>query len=139
MPYSTLPILTLPSQQQIKELVDCFYSRVRHDELLGPVFARAIGNNWEEHLAKMSDFWSTVLLASRRYKGHPMQVHIALPRLNRDHFDRWLTLWRSTSCELLGEADAQLFISKAEFIGERLLAAIELRHDSFAGEVASQK
>lgn len=137
MQYSTPPTVSLPSEEQIKELVDCFYSRVRQDELLSPVFARAISDQWEEHLTKMSDFWSTVVLASRRYKGNPMQVHIELPRLNQHHFDRWLALWRVTTSELLDQAHAEIFIKKAEFMAERLLSAIDLYHDFPAAEVVS--
>lgn len=137
MQYSGPPIVSLPSEEQIKELVDCFYSRVRHDEMLGPVFSRAIGDHWQEHLAKMSDFWSTVVLASRHYKGNPMQVHIDLPRLNQRHFDRWLSLWRITTSELLGETHAQIFVSKAEFMAERLLLAIDVYHDSLSTPAAT--
>jgi hemoglobin len=130
MSYPGLSTPNLPSEEQIKELVDCFYSRVREDELLGPVFADAIGENWGDHLAKMCAFWSTVVLASRRYKGNPMQVHIELPRLNENHFERWLSLWRFTTSELLGETHARIFVWKAEFIAERLLSAIDLYHYS---------
>ena len=137
MQHSNFLILGLPSEQQIRELVDCFYSRVRQDEILGPVFARAIGDDWEEHLTKMCDFWSTVVLASRRYKGNPMQVHIDLPRLRKDHFERWLTLWRATTAELLGEAYAPVFVKKAEFMAERLLSAIDIYHDSLSAPAAA--
>ena len=138
MHYSGLPILSLPSEQQIKELVDSFYSRVRNDELLGPIFATAIGEHWEEHLAKMADFWSSVVLASRRYKGNPMLAHIALPRLGRDHFERWLLHWRATASELFGEMQASVFVSKAEFMAERLLLAIESHHEARSAAVPLQ-
>ena len=128
MHYSSSPVL--PSEQQIKDLVERFYSRVRHDELLGPVFARAIGDHWDEHLIKMSDFWSSLVLASRRYKGNPMEVHTLLPRLGRDHFERWLAHWRATTSELLGEAHAHMFVKKAEFMAERLLAAVDFHYDA---------
>ena len=131
------PTLTLPSEEQIKDLVDRFYSRVRQDELLGPVFARAVGDHWAEHLAKMSDFWSTVVLASRRYKGNPMQVHIDLPRLSEGHFDRWLSLWIITTSELLEETHAQIFVTKAQFMAERLLSVIDLYHGSLSGPAAT--
>jgi len=130
MQYSDLEILNLPREQQIKELVDCFYSRVRRDELLGPVFTDAIGDNWEEHLATMSDFWSAVVLASRRYKGNPMLSHIALPRLRRDHFERWLSYWRASATELFEEEQARLFVEKADFMAERLLLAVNTQHDT---------
>ena len=138
MQFSAPPTVSLPSEEQIKELVDCFYSRVRQDEILGPVFARAIGDHWEEHLTKMSDFWSTVVLASHRYKGNPMQVHINLPRLNQDHFDRWLALWRVTSSELLDQVHAQIFVKKAEFMAARLLSTIDLYHNLPGGNPLSR-
>lgn len=81
-------------------------------------------------MVKISDVWSTVVLASRRYKGNPMQVHIELPRLNQNNFERWLLLWRITTSELLGETHAEIFLSKAEFMAERLLSAIDLYHHS---------
>ena len=81
-------------------------------------------------MVKISDVWSTVVLASRRYKGNPMQVHIELPRLNQNHFERWLLLWRITTSELLGETHAEIFLSKVEFMAERLLSAIDLYHHS---------
>jgi len=137
MPHPGPSTLSLPSEEQIKELVDCFYSRVREDDLLGPVFAAAVGENWEEHLAKMSDFWSTVVLVSRRYKGNPMQVRMELPRLTQSHFERWLSLWRITTSELLGESHAEIFVSKAEFMAERLLSAVDLHHDSLSAPAAT--
>jgi hemoglobin len=137
MQHSGLSVLSPPDEQQIRELVDSFYSRVRHDELLGPVFADAIGQDWEEHLGKMTDFWSTVVLASRRYKGNPMLAHIALPRLRHEHFERWLTYWKATATEVLGEGQAEVFVKKAEFMAERLLFAIDAYHGSAASAASS--
>jgi hemoglobin len=130
MQYSdiSLQVSSFPNEQQIKELVDSFYSRVRKDELLGPVFAEAIGEDWDAHLVTMSDFWSSVLLASGRYKGNPMTVHLALPRLGQHHLERWLNHWRRTASELFGNARASIFVKKAEFMAERLLLAIDAHH-----------
>jgi hemoglobin len=82
------------TEDSIAELVDTFYMRIRDDQLLGPIFADAIGADWGPHLSKMKRFWSSVLLASRAYKGNPMIAHLQLPRLTEDHFERWLQLWR---------------------------------------------
>jgi len=73
----------------------------------------------------MSDFWSSVLLASGRYKGNPMSVHFALPRLGSNHFERWLDYWRATASDLFGDVRASTFVKKAEFMAERLLFAID--------------
>lgn len=64
------------TEEMIGELVTRFYGRVREDALLGPVFA--IVQNWDEHLAKLKDFWSSVVLMSGRYHGSPMRAHVPL-------------------------------------------------------------
>lgn len=112
------------TEEQISELVDRFYDRVRADALLGPIFDQAIGDSWALHLAKMKAFWSSVMLASRTYKGNPMMAHLALPRLGREHFERWLELWRETTPQICAEPAASVFVEKAEMIGERLLSSI---------------
>ena len=116
------------SEEQIAELVDRFYARVRGDELLGPIFEAAIGDEWVPHLAKMRAFWSSVMLASRTYKGNPMMAHLNLPRLTEVHFNRWLEIWAQTAPEICPEPIASQFICKAEMIAERLLGTISLYH-----------
>jgi len=118
------------NEENIAALVDAFYGKVRDDQLLGPIFAEAIGNDWGPHLAKMKAFWASVLLASRTYKGNPMIAHLQLPRLRRDHFARWLRLWQETASEVCSEEAASLFVQRAEMIGDRLLQAISMYHGS---------
>ena len=118
------------TEDSIAELVDTFYMRIRDDQLLGPIFADAIGGDWGPHLSKMKRFWSSVLLASRTYKGNPMIAHLQLPRLTEDHFERWLQLWRETTAQLCSDELASIFNRKAEMIGESLLHAISRYHPS---------
>jgi hemoglobin len=117
------------TEDSIAKVVDTFYGRIRDDRLLGPIFAGAIGSDWGPHLDKMKRFWSSVLLASRGYKGNPMIAHLQLPRLRRDHFERWLQLWRETVTALCSDELASLFYRKAQMIGERLLHAITTYHE----------
>ena len=51
------------SEAQLERLIPNFYARVRDDALIGPVFGGAIGD-WQQHLAKLVDFWSSVMLTS---------------------------------------------------------------------------
>lgn len=118
------------TESKIAELVDNFYGKIRVDPDLGPIFAAVIGEDWGPHLQKMRNFWSTVMLASRTYKGNPMIAHLNLPRLTAAHFNRWLQLWRETTAELCDEPEAGMFVKKAEMIAERLLAAISSYRDS---------
>lgn len=106
-------------ERKISELVDRFYAQARLDPLLGPVFSAAIGADWDPHLVKMKAFWSTVMLGARTYKGNPRAAHLALPLVTRDHFDRWLELWRPTARDVCGP-DAEAFIQRAENIADTL-------------------
>ncbi|HUA90934.1 MAG TPA: group III truncated hemoglobin [Terracidiphilus sp.] len=134
MPTPILPIENAqPSigEEQIATLVDTFYTRVRQDETLGPVFERAIGGNWGPHLERMRAFWSSLLLASGRYKGNPMMKHIMLlPRIGPEHFERWLNLWRETAADVLPPQAAEVYINRAEIIAERLLSSVDQYHES---------
>ncbi|MBR0714976.1 group III truncated hemoglobin [Bradyrhizobium liaoningense] len=103
------------TEAMIRELVTKFYGRVREDHLLGPVFA--VVQNWDEHLAKLRDFWSSVVLMSGRYHGQPMRAHLPL-KLAGDHFDRWLDLFEKTAQEVCPPAAAALFIDKARRIAD---------------------
>lgn len=89
-------ILTL---DDVKNLVDTFYSKVRQDRLIGPVFDERIEDRWPAHLNKMYTFWQTVLLGEHTYYGSPFPPHANLP-VEKQHFDRWIELFYATLDEL---------------------------------------
>lgn len=109
------------NHESIAALVDRFYAKVREDSLLGPVFNGAIGEHWPEHLATLTDFWTSVLLASGRYKGNPMMAHIPIPQMDQQHFSRWIELWGETTAEVFGLEVSQALVAKASGMGERLV------------------
>lgn len=76
----------------ISQLVEHFYRVIRQDVLLGPIFAQKI-EDWPMHLARMKDFWASIMLESGRYSGNPMQKHIAIGGIDAVHFERWHVLW----------------------------------------------
>ena len=82
-----------PSAQSLTALVHGFYADVRADALLGPVFDAALHNRWEAHLARMVDFWSTVALGSKSFKGNVFTKHMALTGVTPAHFAAWVRLW----------------------------------------------
>ena len=63
--------------------------RVLRDDDLGPLFRRALSHRWDEHLAIMVDFWSSIALRTGRYEGKPQQAHRGMA-LVEGHFERWL-------------------------------------------------
>ncbi|MBZ9811320.1 MULTISPECIES: group III truncated hemoglobin [unclassified Mesorhizobium] len=117
------------SEQQIRQLVELFYDKVRADPQLGPIFERVIQEDWEPHLQKMCDFWSSVMLTTGRYKGQPVVIHKRIEGLEIGLFDRWLTLFGESCAELLDAETASLFWRKAVRIAESLKLALFYRPD----------
>lgn len=87
------------SLEDVKLLVDTFYGKVREDQLIGPIFNDRIQDRWPQHLAKMYTFWQTVLLGEHTYYGSPFPPHAQLP-VEKEHFERWLSLFSKTLDEL---------------------------------------
>lgn len=111
------------TEPMIRQLVDAFYVKVRADAVLGPVFDAKI-DDWDAHLAKLSDFWSSIVLLSGRYKGRPMPVHAAIPEISDEHFARWLKLFAETAMAVCPPQAAHLFNDRAMRIAESLKSGI---------------
>jgi hemoglobin len=112
------------TEARLRRLIPAFYARVRQDPLIGPVFNGAI-HDWPEHLDKLTDFWSSVMLTSGRYKGRPLPAHARHgDRITPASFDRWLSIWRETTDELLPPGAAAAMQDKAARIAESLQIGI---------------
>lgn len=106
-------------EAMIAKVVHAFYARVRQDPTLGPIFSGAI-DDWDEHLAKLCDFWSSVLLMSGRFKGSPMAAHMRVEGIQSPHFGRWLELFHATARQLCPPPAAALFVERSAMIGQSL-------------------
>jgi len=111
-------------EAMIKQLVYDFYDRIRADAVLGPIFEAEI-SDWDPHLAKMVDFWSSVLLMTKRYEGRPVPAHVKIPGLERAHFGHWLALFETTARESLPVEAADLFIDRAHRIAQSLQLSLD--------------
>lgn len=123
------------TEENIRRLVHGFYAAVRTDEVIGPVFAREIApDDWPVHLAKMCDFWSSVLLKTARYEGRPLPPHLRLPDISDAHFSRWLALFRATARDCFSPDGAAAVIALAERIAHsfRMAIAFHRGEDSLA-------
>lgn len=117
-------------EESLRELVGQFYARVRADAALGPIFNDAI-HDWPAHLDQLSDFWSSVMLGSGRYKGRPVPAHHKhASRISPELFDRWLDLWDRTSDALMTPEAAAALQDKARRIAESLQLALFFRMPS---------
>ena len=109
----------LCTEDEIVRLVHEFYGEVRKDDALGPIFNAHV-DDWDHHLSKLVDFWSSILLRTARFRGTPMPKHVALPDLNADLFRHWLTLFRATAAEQSNQAMARQACAMAERIAQSL-------------------
>jgi hemoglobin len=120
-----VPLPEMLDEAMVHAVVHGFYDRIRADDLLSPIFySRIAPDEWPHHLAKMCDFWSSVLLRTSRYDGRPLPPHLAIPGLAEQHFRRWLTLFRTTVRELCPPEVAALFMDRALRIAHSFRLAV---------------
>src|SRR5690606_22420918 len=112
-------IAHLISREQVADVVDQFYERIRQHPTLREPFA--VVQDWPEHKAILTHFW-WVSLGGKRYLDYRYEVarkHMEAgftPALLTD----WLALFRETLREVLEPTLAEPWIKRAEMIGESL-------------------
>jgi truncated hemoglobin YjbI len=97
-------------------MVDTFYARVREDAVLSGIFESRLAGRWDEHMPRMYAFWTKILLGSGDFQSNVFGKHMALSGIEKEHFIRWLTLFRLTAIEIFGIDDAKVPIQVAERI-----------------------
>ena len=118
------------TETEVSLLVNTFYSKVRADILLGPIFEPIIKDNWAVHLNRMVDFWSTILLYTKKYKDDPMPKHRKLA-VEQAHFDRWLYLFNQTIDELFEGEIAENARLRAASIAKIMMVIISRKGDYY--------
>ena len=119
------------TEGSLQTFLAAFYAEVRHDPLIGPIFARAIPDgDWPRHLAVIQDFWSSVLLRTGRYKGNPFGKHQGLGALTPAHLARWLALFEEMARQMFPAEVAVLLTERANRIGDSLQAGLFFRPES---------
>ena len=108
-------------------MVDRFYAKVHLDPEIGPIFNATI-DDWPAHLSLLKNFWCTVLLMERSYKGDPLSKHLPLS-LDPPLFARWLALFEETAREVMQPEHAHVIIDKSHRIAQNFQAAIAYHHD----------
>ena len=116
-------------------LVNAFYTKIRKNDLLGPIFNDHIPKEkWPVHHIKLTDFWETNLFGVARFKGNPTQKHINVDRnlhhrISQAHFEKWLQLWFETIDELYEGETAEKAKKSAKRMGQAQFMMI-LQHRS---------
>lgn len=84
------------NEEDVRALVEDFYGRLVIDPVVGHFFT---GLHLTEHLPRIRAFWEMVLLDKPGYTTNVTDVHLRLHQripMKKEHFDRWLELWRAT-------------------------------------------
>jgi hemoglobin len=111
------------SRDDIKAIIDAFYELVKVDALLGPIFNKVAGVNWEHHLPIMYDFWDFTILNNGSYARNVMTPHYILHekiKLTPLHFERWLHIFYQTIDASYAGENAQAMKQRAHVIAETL-------------------
>ena len=119
----------LQSREDVELMIDTFYSKVVKDDTINFFFSDIAKINWEKHLPRMYAFWESILFGKMTYKGNPMTVHFAINHIKpmeKQHFDRWLKLWRESIEENFVGENASLAITKSENIGRIMSYKMEI-------------
>lgn len=111
------------TEATISQVLHKFYDRIRRDPELQRPFA--VVQDWNEHIARLTDFWSSLMLTTGRYKGNPLSMHLIHSKtIKPEMFGRWLELWRLTTDEILAPSLAGEMQAKAARVASRLSIAM---------------
>lgn len=114
----------IKNRKDIEKLVDAFYEKVKTDTVIGYLFNDVAQVNWNNHLPKMYDFWENILFHNGNYNGNPMVVHQELHKkstMTQQHFQHWITLFKTTVDELFSGAKAEEIKDRAFNIANALM------------------
>ena len=68
------------------------------------------------------------------YKGQPMVAHVRHAKhMTSENFERWLSIWRRTTDELLAPGVAATLQTKADRIAESLQLGVQFHRERSAG------
>lgn len=115
--------MTELNKSDIQKLVINFYSKVRKDELLGPIFNDVAQVDWEHHIPLICQFWNSIMLKTSEYRGNAYMKHVLLGKktqIQELHFTRWLELFQQEAIKYLPVNAAEDIIKKATLIAKSL-------------------
>ena len=118
----------IQNREDVSLLVHTFYSKVRANDELGPIFNNAI-TDWKHHLEHLTDFWESQLFRKNIFVGNPLKKHVEVDqdnnnKLTNDLFGLWLQFWIQTLDELFVGEKVDLAKNRARNIASFLFMEI---------------
>ena len=117
----------IETRADCERLVRAFYERTLTDPIIGWIFTDVAGLDLEAHLPVVASFWETVLLGGQTYRGGTFAPHAAIHArigLREGHFERWLSLWRTTVDERFAGERAEAAKAHAQRVARAFLGRL---------------
>ena len=123
--------------ESIEIMVRAFYATLIKDDLVGPFFIKALGDDlgngkWREHYGTLDSFWLLMMTGEKGYMGDPYMVHAFMGTLTVEVFDRWLEIFHKQVHSQFTPEIADKFYSKGQTIARRFMEGLEI--GEFANE-----
>lgn len=109
------------THEDIRKVVDDFYTRIQHDDILSVPFQSV--HDWPEHIHKLTHFW-WVRLGGRPYMAYrynPIEKHF-FAGFNRTFLSRWLSIFSETQKTHLKKDQYELWTLMSTQMGKSLAA-----------------
>ena len=111
----------ITNESDVEQLVYGFYTLLRKDDEVGHFFNEVIEIDWDHHMPRICNFWSSILLGTNTYKDNAMKKHLELSQISKiedHHVDRWMYLWVRSIDERFEGSIAEMAKDRASQIGE---------------------
>jgi hemoglobin len=119
------------TEAAVREVVFAFYHKVRIDEVLGPIFEEALGDDWGPHIENICLFWLTATRLGSGYKaGNFIPAHMKHASILQEQMLRWLHLFRETAVERCTQEAAAALIDIAERMADSIRVSLSRRADA---------
>lgn len=118
----------IQNREDVALLVNTFYTKIRTNDELGPIFNTAI-KDWDSHLIHLTNFWESQLFRKNVFSGNPLKKHVEVDennnnQLTNDLFGLWLQFWLGTIDELFEGELADLAKDRARNIASFMFMEI---------------
>lgn len=118
----------IQNRDDVALLVNTFYTKIRANDELGPIFNNAI-SDWDSHLIHLTNFWESQLFRKNVFSGNPLKKHVEVDennnnQLTNDLFGLWLQFWLGTLDELFEGELADLAKDRARNIASFMFMEI---------------
>lgn len=119
------------TRENIRKMVDRFYSQILKDEIVAPFFIEKLGDEmisdeWQTHLNLLTNFWASTIMGDNSYSGQPVKPHMHMEGLQRVTFERWLELFFETLDRYYTKDNADIFKVKSQNIANNFMRLLNI-------------